>query len=161
MNKKTIKNKKTPTFIFAYGSLVNNASRKRTLKKHVKAYPAIISKRFGYKKAFNTIATINENEIVMGIEKNNKYSTHIRGAIFPVNKEQKKSLQKREFVYNPIKIPKKYINTNITLPDNAKVLTFKPKKTFKRFSKTKKIHVTYANRIQSGMSKMFGNKTIY
>jgi len=156
MTKKTVKNKKQPVFIFAYGSLVNNSSRKRTLKKHVKAYPTIISKKFGYKKAFNTIAKRNKNEIVMGIEKNKNYSTYIRGAIFSVNKDQQKKLQKREFVYNPIKIPKKYVNTNLELPKNAKVFTFKPKKTLKKISKEQKIHIRYANIIQSGMSNLFG-----
>ena len=160
MSKKTLKNKKSPMFVFGYGSLVNDSSRKRTLKSNRKGYPAIISKKFGYKKKFNTVAS-TENHIVMGIEPNKRKTTYIRGVIFKVNKKQRNNLKKREFVYTPINIPKKYINTKYNLPNKAKVMTFKTKYILNKKSKTKKIHKSYANIIKNGMKKLFGKKTYY
>lgn len=112
-------------YIFGYGSLINKSSRKRTLKKRVKTEIAEIHPDYGYKKKLNTIASDNIHT-VMGIEKNSKKNTSIKGVIFPVNKRQLKELNKREIVYSKKIVPKKYIKTNLKFEKGSKVIIYKP-----------------------------------
>ena len=112
-------------YIFGYGSLINKSSRKRTLKKRVKTEIAEIHPDYGYKKKLNTIASDNIHT-VMGIEKNSKKNTSIKGVIFPVNKRQLKELNKREIVYSKKIVPKKYIKTKLKFEKGSKVIIYKP-----------------------------------
>ena len=153
--------KYTPnTFIFGYGSLMNTASRKRTLKKHVPAYPTIINKKFGFSKRFNTIAATRHggNEIVLGLEKNPHKTTTVKGGLFPVTKQQENRINRREHVYKRISIPRKFINTTIKIPYGSKVYTYKSRKPRHKFNKPRRIYKDYTNRIAAGTTQLFGKK---
>ena len=146
-------------FIFGYGSLMNNASRKRTLKKNVKGYPTILRKKFGYKKKFNTIAGRHKGkEIVLGIEKNPKKTTTVSGVLFPVSKLQLNKLNKREGVYKRIYIPHKYIKSTLKLSPNSRVYTYRPIHIKSRFNKTQRIYKDYKNAVEKGRMQLFGKK---
>ena len=146
-------------FIFGYGSLMNNNSRKRTLKKNVKGYPTILRKRFGYKKKFNTIAGRHKGkEIVIGIEKNPKKTTSVRGVLFPVNKLQLNKLNKREGIYKRIYVPHKYIKSTLKLSPNSRVYTYRPIKIQSRFNKTQRIYKNYKYSVERGNMQLFGKK---
>lgn len=139
---------------------MNNASRKRTLKKNVKGYPTILRKKFGYKKKFNTIAGRHKGkEIVLGIEKNPKKTTVVRGVLFPVSKLQLNKLNKREGVYKRIYVPNKYIKSTLKLPQNSRVYTYRPIKTQSQFNKTQRIYKDYKKATDNGSMQLFGKKT--
>jgi len=145
-------------FIFGYGSLMNTASRKRTLGEHVRAYPATLKKKFGYKKRFNVITARNINEIALGIEKNKNKTTFVRGALFPVNKKHIKKLNFRERVYDKINVPHKYINTTLKLPKKTKIMMYRPKKIRHKFKKTERVYKRYKNIVNAGTMQLFGKK---
>jgi len=139
---------------------MNTASRKRTLKKHVPAYPAIINKKFGFRKRFNTIAATRHggNEIVLGLEKNPHKTTTVKGGLFPVTKQQSTRINRRERVYKRISIPRKFINTTIKIPYRSKVYTYKSRKPRHKFNKTRRIYKEYTDRVAAGTTQLFGKK---
>jgi cation transport regulator ChaC len=145
-------------FIFGYGSLMNTASRKNTLGEHVRAYPATLKKKFGYRKRFNVITSRNINEIALGVEKNKKKTTFVRGALFPVNKKQIKKLNFRERMYDKINVPHKHINTTLKLSKKTKIMMYRPKKIRNKFKKTERVFKRYKNIVNSGTMQLFGKK---
>ena len=150
-----------PLFIFGYGSLMSDSSRKRTLKNHVKAFPARINKKFGYKKTFNTIASRRNNEIVLGIEKNSKNTTSIYGVLFPVKKRQLAFLNDREKVYKRLKVPSSYIKTTTPIPKKSTIITYKPMKIYKKFKKSQRIYKGYKKVVNNATKKLYKINKLY
>lgn len=149
---KTLKNNKKCIFLFGYGSLMNDCSRKKTHKKVSKKYPVVLNENFGYVRKWNTI--IPKNKLVLGIEKNHNKDTSINGILFKVCKCCIKNFLKREKRYNMKKINKKHIIFSKNIPydfNKYEVYTFVTKNgsnnSIKK-NKSLKIPKYYKNRIK-------------
>tara|TARA_Y100000816_G_C25639203_1_gene340380 strand:- start:43 stop:306 length:264 start_codon:yes stop_codon:yes gene_type:complete len=83
-------------YIFGIGSLVNNNSRKLTLKKHTKSIPVIFHNHnynrnwICFKKTRKSPVKFNRSVLNLDKNKVKKYEK-INGVLFPVNKKQLKN----------------------------------------------------------------------
>ena len=103
-------------YIFGIGSLVNNKSRKLTLKKHTKSIPVVFDNHnynrnwICFKKTRKSPVKFNRS--VLNLDKNKmKKNEKINGVLFLVNKKQLKKLDKREARYNRIKLNNRDFHT--------------------------------------------------
>ena len=136
---RTLKKLNNCIFLFGYGSLMNDCSRKKTHKKISKKYPVVLNEKFGYVRKWNTI--IPKNKLVLGIEKNHNKDTSINGVLFKVCKGCIKEFLKREKRYNIKKINKKHIIFNKNRPydfNKYEVYTFATKNGFNNSIKKNK-----------------------
>ena len=147
-------------YIFGYGSLVNDKSRRKSIAKkrpHAKTkrnIPSYIDKKFGYTKKYNVT---HKKELVLGLESNKHNPKDIYGLLFEVTNEDLGKLTRRERYYKLKRIPNKYLRTSVgrkRIPAK-KVCTFLPKrkyKTSKRNQSKKKINPLYKKTVRNGFT---------
>ena len=57
------------SYIFAYGSLVNDKDRETTTKRKDKTFPVIIKEGFGYQRSYDFSSSYLRHRRVLGIKK--------------------------------------------------------------------------------------------
>jgi cation transport regulator ChaC len=134
MNNKTKKNKtkkkvtkSNKMYVFGYGSLLNDKSRHKTLKRTSKCIPVILKKYAGFKQSF----ACNNNNCYLNIEKSKNNDKEINGILFYVNKDDITKLDNREKLYKRIRIPNKFFTSkdkNKNIP-NGIIYTYTSTKT--------------------------------
>jgi len=117
-------------YLFAYGSLVNDKSRNKTIEF---VYPDInyyaeISLCLGYIRAFNVRIIKNGiPQIMLGIEKSTKPSP-INGILFKVTDSILEKIDDREKLYDRMIVEHQFIKTDIQFNKNDVVYIYNPKK---------------------------------
>lgn len=124
-----IKNKDEPkNFIFAFGSIVNDESRKSTAPNAGYPIPVRISKEFGYRRMWNYQSS-GAKLTALGLEKvDQNLAKSINGIIYSVNERDIYEFDKREEGYSKIRIPIKYIESYNwqCLPKQSNVWVYVP-----------------------------------
>ena len=105
-------------YIFGYGSLVNNESRKTTIKLKKSPVKAIISENFPYSRSYEFKYNTSR---VLGLKEDNSYNKHINGIIFKVKQSQLDKLDEREKGYKKIVIPWSFLKNKEELLNNNKL----------------------------------------
>ena len=95
-------------YIFGYGSLVNDYSRKETVLLKKAPVMATISENFGYQRAYGFKSEDSPHR-VFGLQQNPSYNSKINGVLFKVNSEDLARLDFREKSYEKIVIPWNYV----------------------------------------------------
>ena len=117
------------TYIFGYGSLVNNESRFDTLKKHTHSICVIVHKDFGYIRKWNVYNSQNKT-VSLGLEKTSG-GDYINGILFKVDKTDIDHLDDREVGYTKIQIQNKFIIfTETPIYGEIIVYTYIPRKSY-------------------------------
>lgn len=94
-----VHNNKKQYYIFTYGSLMNKFSLFNTLGKNVKPIPCVLNKEGGYRRSFNFVNNITENDShfnVVGIQHNKYYNTKVSGIIYKIFEDDLSKLDIRE-----------------------------------------------------------------
>ena len=152
--------KKKSIYIFAYGSLVNDNSRNKTIEfSHPDIhYYAEISPRLGYSRVFN-VRTIKNGipQIMLGIEKSLKPSS-IKGILFKATNSILEKIDDREKLYDRMIIEHQFIKTDIKFNKNDVVYIYNPKK-ISKISDKFPLMESYIDICLEGFSK-YGEKAV-
>ncbi len=99
-------------FIFGFGSIVNDESRKSTVPEAGDAIPIRISKDFGYKRVWN-FQSSSAKLTALGLVKvdNPNDRITINGIIYPVQGDDMSKFDAREEGYTRIEIPISYVES--------------------------------------------------
>lgn len=107
------KSKDVPyNFIFGFGSIINDESRKSTVSEAGDAFPVRVAKEFGYKRVWN-FQSSSAKLTALGLIKVTDPSeqTTINGVIYPVKEEDISKFDIREEGYTRMEIPIYYIES--------------------------------------------------
>ena len=136
-------------YLFGYGSLINDESRRSTCKNSSGSIPVQISKDFKYRRVWK-YRSFNSNYTALTLEKVSlKKASTINGVLFQVSEKDINDFDNREQGYTKINIPIKYINTyqgfnNNLLPDTDNVYTYiSNNNNFKKASKAYPLKQNY------------------
>ena len=125
-------------YIFGYGSLINKKSRRKTLGRNTKAYPARLLPDFGYIRVWNYR---HKNATFLGLIKkrsNEESNATINGVLFYVPNID--AFNEREHLYKNVLVPVEYIELlreEDTIPKDSIVYIYIPKKTLCKKSTSK------------------------
>jgi hypothetical protein len=147
-------------YLFAYGSLVNDNSRNKTIEFIYPdvSYYAEISPLLGYIRVFNVRIIKNGiPQIMLGIEKSSNPSP-INGILFKVSDSILKKIDDREKLYDRMIVEHQFIKTNIQLNKNDVVYIYNPKK-ISEISDKFPLMETYIDMCVEGFSK-YGEKAV-
>lgn len=96
-------------FLFGFGSIINDESRKKTNPNIGHPIPVRLSKDFGYRRCWN-FQSPSAKLTALGLEKvNMNESSTINGIICPIKDNNLKNFDEREEGYTRIKIPIKML----------------------------------------------------
>lgn len=150
--------------IFGYGSLINDKTRKITLKKKTKSIPVIFNDpKFTRKWICLKKKNKKKNRSVLTLYKKKNSKKNINGILFPINNNNLlKKLNKREGSYNLIKLNKKYfISFNNKKIPKEHIYSYISKQKYKKPNKSCKVNQHYIDVTIDGLSKFgksFANK---
>lgn len=115
-------------FIFGFGSIVNDDSRRRTAPKAGLAFPVRISKHFGYKRVWGYQSS-KAKLTALGLAKaTTQQASSINGVLYSVTESDLMAFDKRECGYKRINIPHIYIESYnwIPIPNFGQVWVYVP-----------------------------------
>lgn len=145
-------------YLFAYGSLVNDKSRNKTIEFYPVNYYAEISHLLGYIRVFNVRIIKNGiPQIMLGIEKSTK-PTPINGILFQVTDSILEKIDDREKIYDRMIIEHQFIKTDIQFNKNDVVYIYNPKK-ISKISEKFPLMESYIDMCLEGFSK-YGEKAV-
>ena len=105
------KSKNVPcNFIFGFGSIINDESRKSTVPEAGDAFPVRIAKEFGYRRVWN-FQSPSAKLTALGLIKDPNKQTTINGVIYPVLGDDVSKFDEREEGYTRMEIPSYYIES--------------------------------------------------
>jgi len=133
INNKTRKRKRN-TYVFTYGSLMNQNEMYITTQQKKTPIPVIVRSEAGLKRRFNFVTKTSIN--VVGLESNDKKDTPINGILYKVNKSDIKKLDNRETIYKKKEISLEHIHfLKQKIPSNSKIYTYYSKSNQQKIQK--------------------------